>query len=164
MHPSTIIGIVVGLIALAGIASIFLRALRYHFVTWRPTQHHATWYSDDPGVTPEEVERALDLAVGALAKHGPWRRPTIERALEGAKILITPANSFIDPWNRKVGGLAGPKGVIVGRDLAALCHEIAHLLEMAESGPEFYNVEHHGWGERGVWAATDSYTEALRGA
>lgn len=115
-----------------------------------------------PGVAAVRVASALQQAAFAIAEHGPWKRDDVMRVANSARIAVIAADSWTDRWGRKVGGTTWPDGTMqVGQDLAAMCHELAHLCEMKLEGPT--DDSHSSWTDRGIWAADNDYRAWLKG-
>jgi hypothetical protein len=61
-----------------------------------------------------------------------------------------------------VAGLSSGTTIDVGRDLAALCHELAHTCEYLEGGRAKQDDAHTTWGKRGIQRAVDEFELLMR--
>lgn len=104
----------------------------------------------------DSLERALILAVACL--RGIWA--DAEAALAGARIYVKLQDTWIDGVGRRVAGLALYDGtLVVGANLEALCHELAHLCERKIDRTE--DFDHARWEARGIERAIANYRTGL---
>lgn len=115
--------------------------------------------------TPDQIALALDLAVCCLDDSGPWGIVEILTCLEDLRILVRADAEWTDAYGRRVAGLTYPTDgiVVVGADLAALCHELAELLYWRIEGADDWQARE--WpGRAGIEAACAAYAERRRAA
>lgn len=131
----------------AGVARVGNIALRY---TWM----HGT-------VLELELREALTLALAHLAKV--WPPEKLYTVLDNVHINVAPGPRWKNALGDTVAGEAFPgvSTVVIGNDLAALAHELAHLMESG-LGRAPVNEGHINWVERGIRAAVDAYEAELR--
>lgn len=131
----------------AGVAAVGNIALRY---TWT----HGT-------VLELELRQAMTLALGNLAKV--WGPERLYAVLDNVHVSVAPGPIWKSALGELVAGEAFPgvSTVVIGNDLAALAHELAHLMESG-LGRAPVNEAHVGWKERGIFAAIDGYTAELK--
>jgi hypothetical protein len=102
-------------------------------------------------------EFALDLAVDSLS--AVWSHERIATLASTHHYLVVAFPTWKNLAGVTVGGELDGDVLKVGRDLSALCHELAHACQR-----EFDHVidEHHqSWPGRGITAADDAYRSAL---
>lgn len=109
----------------------------------------------DPGVLVSSIK----LSQQALSKHTKWRLQQIETACRNIHIYVMEDNSWTDRWGRKVAGLQMGYIIYVGKDLGALCHEIAHLCELEIDGE--IDEKHETWEGDGINAAVSEYAHMM---
>lgn len=106
---------------------------------------------------------AITHAVDELVAHGAWRRHEVEATvLRGVRVTVRPEVRW-EYGAQTVAGLCivESRDLIVGTDLAALCHELAHLVQWDVEGREEYG--HETWTLRGVTQAVDAWQAWLKG-
>ncbi len=117
---------------------------------------------------PMKLRDAYELAVRALATYAfPESRGqdaavvTLSFSLLGdVRIFVMPENEWTDDWGRRVAGLQNERNIVIGRDYAALCHELSHRLEVLMFGPPpVSEAEHTHWAKRGFNAAVEFYAQ-----
>ena len=158
-----LIGLVVGSIiaALTGVAVFFsVRSARAAsqqlvlVVTVRGLAFRFTYWKDS--IDSAKLRLALNLAVEKLT--AVWALADLYKLLDGVHVNVARGKYWTDPYSgRNVAGSAVPstKSVAVAEDLAALAHELAHVME---AGPGRIAVEDHAkWQENGIAAAVESY-------
>lgn len=107
---------------------------------------------------PAAVGRAVGLALAVLQEHTGWSQAKLAAAVQGVLIQVQPTDAWM--FNgRKVGGLQLPGSVLVGPNLSALCHELAHLAQAVIDHIEDNN--HLTWESTGIWAADAAYRAEL---
>lgn len=77
-----------------------------------------------------ELQRAVRIAVQAIADAGVWGIGDITTALRGLHIVLMPTVSWTDMYGRKVAGLCNTTSfaIQVGSDYGALAHEMIEML------------------------------------
>lgn len=106
---------------------------------------------------------AITRAVDELVAHGAWRRHEVEATvLRGIRVTVRPEVRWQDAHGQWVAGLCivESRDLIVGTDFAALCHELAHLVQWDVEGREEYG--HETWTLRGVTQAVDAWQAWLK--
>lgn len=118
-------------------------------------------YFAPPGFEAKRLELALALAERCLTDCTVFPRAAIAAVVARASVLVTAEESWVDAWGRRIGGFTqvSTSTVVVGPDLSALCHELAHLLEAYCFGAT--DDGHVQWMERGITAADEAYRRAL---
>jgi hypothetical protein len=111
-------------------------------------------------VTPEFIAEALTQAEGCLLRFSSIPAANVQTAGATVQIQVRATTSWVDAWGRKVAGLQIRRAVAVGPDLAALCHEVAHLAEAQYGGAT--DESHVSWTGNGALAAIDAYTAWLK--
>lgn len=161
-HPGALAVVVVALLlALAGGIGIGVKAWRSFHVAWTPLP----WWipgcarggtAVDTGFLLAALQRSQDLLIAKthftaadFAKTGP------------VKIFVMPEKSWLDGAGVKVAGVQIDNVLEVGPDLAALCHEYAHLLE--DRIDQKVDDAHAGWAANGIQAAINGF-DAWRAA
>lgn len=107
-------------------------------------------------VTPEEIATRLRLAMDCLDEHWPAGWPAAP--VRGIAVVVRSETEWTDAYGRRVAGLAYPaQGImVVGADLAALCHELVELLYWRLEGGECWH-EREWPGRASVEAACAAY-------
>jgi len=158
MSASTVVVLIVLTLIVGGLASIGIR--------WLLAQPKMTPLVGYPKVTfhgyGHEVDaHRLEAAFARALISLDYRVATVVRArvlLADVRIFVMPENEWTDDWGRRVAGLQNDRNIVVGRDFAALCHELAHRHETLVHGPQPVNQKDHAhWAERGYNAAVDEY-------
>ena len=118
---------------------------------------------------PMKLRDAYELAVRALATYcfpeasAGNRTEVADLAaflLRDVRIFVMPENEWTDDWGRRVAGLQNERNIVIGRDYAALCHELSHRLEVLMFGPPpVSEAEHTHWAKRGFNAAVEFYAQ-----
>ena len=171
-----ILNVVVAVVAAAGIALAVglawrrsVRARASLEAAYSPLPAPLGWAraarASGVAATPDQIAIALREAINCLYDAGPWSVPETNDNLTGLRILVRAETEWTDAYGRRVAGLTYPTDgiVVVGRDLAALCHELTELLYWRLEGQE----EWHGreWpGRAGIEAACAAYVERRRAA
>ena len=104
---------------------------------------------------------AITHAVDELAEFGVWRRYEIEATiLRGVRVCVRPEVRW-GYGTQTVAGLTHveERTLVVGCDLAALCHELAHLVQFDVESRE----GHDAWDVRGITSAVDAWQAWLKG-
>lgn len=107
---------------------------------------------------------AITHAVDELAAFGVWRRYEIEATvLRGVRVCVRSEVRWND-GGQVVAGLMlkESRTLVVGCDLAALCHELAHLVQWDIERREEFG--HETWTVRGITSAVDAWQAWLKGA
>jgi len=147
--------IVLGLILLGG-GSMFLRIYLAN-AQWEPLPPVAVKKSLSD---KETVKRAVERALASLSLT-TFSREQVMKAITGLRVDV----QSTETWNlgsQEVAGLsfldeATPR-VLVGPSMAALCHELGHVVELKKTSKVDYS--HAGWAANGMNAAQAEY--ALR--
>ena len=108
---------------------------------------------------------AVTHAVDELSAFGVWRRCEIEATvLRGVRVCVRPEVRWLDQGGQMVAGLTikESRTLVVGTDLAALCHELAHLVQWDIERREEFG--HETWTVRGITSAVDAWQAWLKGA
>lgn len=148
-----------------------LTAIGTYFIAVRPwLASRAYWASFKPltgttvkatysgNVSPGTVALALERAVNCLQIYGPWKHEDLLRGLNGVMIQVKDAEAWTQAiGGQRVGGETVGDVIVVGRDLSALCHELAHLAEAMVDVPPWADNDHVGWQARGIWRADAVY-------
>lgn len=156
-----------GVLAVAAVFGIMSGFALWRFVRaprpdWRNVPGYAAVRCFAPReVTPEDVGLALRLALASLDRPGLWDSAQLRAVVSRLDIYVRSTNEWVDGWGRNVAGSQIGRTLVVGRDLAALCHEVAHLAELVLEGVE--DAGHLRWNERGIRAAETDYHRRLRG-
>lgn len=117
-------------------------------------------YVAPPGYSTAKLAEALHVVSDALAQHVPeWSAGRIAESISGCRILVASVYQWQNMSGQWVGGEQDGNIVKVGVNLAALCHEVAHLCEMHIEGS--YDYDHAHWARKGIWAADNVYSAWL---
>lgn len=114
------------------------------------------WYSAPSDVTAHDVQAHLDMAVQCLIERTHWTAAQFAVVCPRVRVLVRKEVQ----WKRLGDGLliAGCQEgntLVVGKDMAALCHELGHLME--QTIDMVVDEEHVTWLEKGIVAAQDAY-------
>ena len=156
---------VAALLAVAAVITLALYFWRRFEASRTPWQQlvvvgvqNVYWYGH-PDVNIRLLAVAIHEAAAALAHRSVWA-DRVYAALDGVHVRIVSTDTWGDNWGRKVAGLDPPGAeVLVGRNLAALCHELAHQCEFVLN--RVIDDAHAGWEAKGVFAAIDEYAAVL---
>jgi hypothetical protein len=157
-----IIGIILAVGMLSTVAAVVIPkiiATRAEAAQWSPllTVAGAMVRATDPAEV-KRVDLALARALDSLQEFGPWKQGKQE-ALAKLRVIVNPVESWKDSTGQWVAGQTYFTTVTVGVSLAALCHEVAHVLEIALDGAS--DDTHRTWVARGITAATDDYARKM---
>lgn len=162
MTSSTVVVLIVLTLIVGALASIGIRwLLAQPKMTPLRSFPKATFHAYGHDLNPIALENAFIHAVTSLDYHTKsFTRPL----LADVRIFVMPENEWTDDWGRRVAGLQNDRNIVIGRDFAALCHELAHRHETLVHGPQPVNQKDHAhWAERGYNAAVDEYHAWLLG-
>lgn len=162
MGAAVVIAVVVVLVALGAVFGIVVPWLKaqpvYRVVPLLPAV-------EVTGVANEALlASAITHAVDELAAFGVWRRYEIEATvLRGVRVCVRSEVRWND-GGQVVAGLMlkESRTLVVGCDLAALCHELAHLVQWDIERREEFG--HETWTVRGITSAVDAWQAWLKGA
>lgn len=113
-----------------------------------------------PGVSPGLVAAMLDRATISLMLHGPWNAAKVTALVNSdIHVYVMDSDAWVDLWGRPISGSQVGHTLAVGRNLAALCHELAHLAESVLDGA--VDESHEKWPSRGIRAAEADYESKL---
>jgi hypothetical protein len=103
---------------------------------------------------------ALRKAEELFKLHTKWTQGQLSLAFQRMEIYVKKDDTWVC-GNQKIAGL-DPSGrvIIVGANLAALLHEMAHQVE--EKVDKIVDSDHVGWVSRGIRAADDAFQEWLK--
>lgn len=104
------------------------------------------------GVPLGRVSDAIGMSIVLLKEFRGW---DVREVAERCNYIVMQADEWTDRFGRKVAGTAMPGCVQVGRNLAAMCHELAHAYELAKDGRT--DESHEAWQTNGVQRAIDEY-------
>jgi hypothetical protein len=155
---------VVAGVALLIVGLVGFAAYRYKVastVEWRPLEGYykgAVWYSQAEK-DPKFVLAAMQQAETQLIAHTKWTAANLALVGHAVQLYIMEKATWTDGWGRPVAGLQSNHVLVVGSDLAALCHELAHLCEKIVDQTE--DAEHASWQDSGIFAAINAYEHWL---
>lgn len=116
-------------------------------------------YQVSPGVqfSEDRLRYCLGCAYQALAMRGPWPTAVLWANLTNVNVWIVPEGSL----RASAAGMTviAARTVLVEPSLAALAHELAHLIEGTVDGVT--DNEHLRWTERGLWSVDATYHSTL---
>lgn len=153
MSPWVIAGPVLA-ITLGLLSWLGYRIWKMAYVPWKTYQAdyaQMDWYgAGDPAF----IYAALQAATRALMRHTIWGdRVVYVKGL--ASIYVKDTKSWHDTAGQKVAGQQAGRVLYVGIDLAALCHELAHLCDAELDKRVEY--DHASWTQRGIFTAVNEY-------
>lgn len=152
---------IVGLVlAIAGAAVLLVARFKAATtVDWRPLGLDQVQVSTPPGLDTDRLVAALAKAKVCLCSV--WDAARVQAALADVKIRVEPEPAWF-VGGSKVAGVADPDAgvVTVGRDLSALCHELAHVAQWRIDRRR--EDAHVGWVANGIEAATGVYLAWLK--
>lgn len=150
---------------IAGVASMIIRYFKNIHIPYKRLEGSAfgVWYFAQSGdVNTFLLLLSFTKAVELLQQHCGWSELNVLRAFKGVHIYIMSTPSWRDYWssNKNVAGL-DPAGdaIVVGSDLAALLHELAHQYQDVVDG--FVDYEHLGWMANGIRKAEEEFAKWL---
>jgi len=146
---------------LLGLAWLGWQVWRSSRPSWAPLPGRpGQWASTEAicPVSPERIAAALGEAEWALMHHSRIPVARIIEAGSRAQVYVHGSPEWLDAWSRQVAGLQIGTALAVGSDLAALCHELAHLAKSLEGDAQ---ENHAGWALDGTLAAIDVYGQWL---
>lgn len=147
-------------------AVMVVEARRRRVFEWRRLDSGGV-YLLPVGYSGPDVNACLESAVRCLKRHTNFPASAYDSALPHVSVVVMAS----EKWQQVVGGApvggetertAAAYVVKVGRDVSALCHELAHVLEYATGGEPDYT--HAGWTDRNIWAADEEYRAWLKEA
>lgn len=120
-------------------------------------------------VNPLALGLAVNQALELLVRLGPWPRETLFGRLTSVEpvLSIQKTNLWFNSAGQKVGGETVGNVLRVGKDLSALCHELAHLSQMVSLGITDHSFDpktgkHPGWDKSGLDQADQAYRSWLK--
>lgn len=155
MTPA-LVGVALLALMAAIVTPLMLAAYRRSRVEWLGVPHRPyRWHSiEGSTVKAEQVGAAVDAAL--LALHPCFAPTTLMRAAERVHVSVQRVAAWHSPQHGvEVAGITAGYVLVVGSDLASLCHELAHLCEELEG--QGHDTAHGTWGPRGIDAACDKY-------
>jgi len=162
-HPATVIVVVVvALCVVIGIAYIGVRTYRNIHVDWKPLDGYykgASWFGNRP-IDPAFITEALQHAESFLIARTHFTAENMALLGHTVRVYVMDTTSWVDGIGQKVAGQQVDFALIVGPDLAALCHEYAHLCEQVFD--KFTDYEHSGWAANGIAAANADFDVWLK--
>ncbi len=101
-------------------------------------------------VTPERIADALNKAAVCLTLVWPSVR-VMAIARECAVWVMAHEVEWVDSYGRRIAGQHIGRQLFVARDLSALAHELAHVLQLEID--RTVDMEHTSWTSKGIHAA-----------
>lgn len=158
-----ILVVIVAVIIVAALATILIRwVFAQPKMSPLPGYPGVTYHAYQHEVDVDHLQAAFRYALIALSRHSKGFPP--QPMLADVRIFVMPENEWTDDWGRRVAGLQNDVNIVVGRDFAALAHELAHRVEVLMYGSPPGEPDHAHWAERGYNAAIEDYHAWLRGA
>lgn len=156
MTPATIAAVLL-VVVLGFAAVVMVPAYLRQRVTWKRTP--AGYYYQSIGdVDVMRLERNIGLSFALLREHSDFDPATLDAARAAAHIIVQRVNEWFSPAHGgNVAGVTTGTTIDVGQNLAALCHELAHVCEWIEGGDAKQDMQHVTWVHRGIQAAVDEY-------
>lgn len=158
--------VVIGILVIAGLAAVSIPILIAAFIrqriTWRVISNRSyRWMAvDGVNISEDDLRLALDRSLIALSNHRCFKDDTIRRAAREVHVVVQRVSSWESSiHNARVAGIAVGFQIYVGKDLAAVCHEFAHVCELIEDG--VYDFEHAKWGTRRLYDAINEFENGL---
>ena len=94
-------------------------------------------------------------AGACLVESGRWTQGQVDSVLATLHVIVVQADSWVDPASGvRIAGYSD-FSLTVGRDLSALCHELAHLCESTID--RIVDETHSRWASDGTHAAIGRY-------
>jgi hypothetical protein len=158
--------VAIGLVLLVCVAvvvtAIMVPAYFRQRIDWRPLRGSSYKYASLEPISEALLERAVNEAFVTLRSHADFVPATIAAAATNLRIVVQRVNEWESPAHgSKVAGVTMGTDVYVGKDLKALCHEVAHVCEFMEGGPAAVDGTHASWGRRGIYRAVNVYENWL---
>lgn len=150
-----VVGVLVGAIAGAVIAMVV--RFQSHMPQWvdLPNGPPKSAYVAPAGYDSARIVASVEKCLTVLPRHTKWTVPMLFPLAEGLHIEVKPTPDWVDFSGQSVAGLQAEEWLVVGSDLAALCHEFIHWTEWALEKRTDY--AHEGWADAGILAAIDEY-------
>lgn len=164
---TTLIGIILVSVVLCVSAAVLAVELRRRRVfDWKKLKTGGS-YLLPVGYTGRDLDTCVQAAVRCLKKHTNFPGMLYDATLPRVSVVVMSTDKWQQPLGGQwVGGETERVGaayvVKVGRDVSALCHELAHVMEYAASGEADY--QHLAWTDKNVWAADEEYRAWLKEA
>lgn len=140
----------------------FWRFYKASHIAWKPLPGliGVMWFSKAADTIPSDIVNALKASVQLLSMWTKWPGEDIGKLVLTMKIYVEATPTWGDGYGRKVAGLQAQNVIYVGSDLAAMCHELAHLCELKLD--LFIDDAHEGWVKNGIQRAVDEFDLWLR--
>lgn len=157
----TAIILVAAMLLLSGAVLLYQFKTRVWIWSPLPSNVENVSFVAPKGYDAARVSAAFDMVAHLLAAGSKWNRQQVSTALKDSYIFVVNADSWLNTVGQRVAGEQDGAILKVGRDLAALCHEAAHLCELRIDKAR--DDAHAGWDAKGIWRAIDAYAEWLKG-
>ena len=144
---------------LAGITFALVWKLSHGgIVPWKQLGTSSVYYVAPPGFNPMQISIALERAINILAANTRWTHEDLNRCAENLHVFVVDGTAWKDEFGRDVAGeTLNSQTIYVLRDLKALCHEFAHVVEIRFNG--MTDSSHASWQTNGIQRALNAYEE-----
>lgn len=133
-------------------------------IPWRRTPAGVTFHSVSGALSPATLDFAVLHAFLYLREDSNFSPATLDAARSALRVIVQRNNQWSSPLHgSNVAGLTSGVTVDVGSNLAALCHEIAHVCEFLEGGRAAQDDRHATWERRGIQRAVDEFEALISG-
>lgn len=113
---------------------------------------------DGTEVTAERLSDALHMAAQCLSLV--WPAAKVAEIASGCAVWVMAAEAqWTDSYGRTIAGQHIRRQLFVARNLSALCHELAHVVELELNS--LVDMNHEGWAAKGIHAAIVQYQRWL---
>lgn len=153
--------VTVGLLIFAGMLGVVAVAMIPAYlrsrIPWKKTPAGITYHSMT-NISPVRIDEAIIESLRLLRTHSDIRPQVLDAAAMSLRVIVQRVDSWNSPQHGgNVAGVTHGATIYVGLDLAAVCHEIAHVCEFIEGGAEGQDLNHRRWVKRGIQHAANEF-------
>ena len=155
---TALFGVGLLVLVLGGAAAIMIPAYLRQRVDWKRVPGTPYQFTTLTPLDPSVLRDAIIAAFAALRAHSDFSPDVLMATGQHLRVSVQRVNQWQSPAHGgTVAGVATGTTIYVGRDLKALCHEIAHACEFIEGGEGRVDGAHATWTKRGIFRAVDEY-------
>jgi hypothetical protein len=112
-------------------------------------------------VPPVAIGDALRISCEFLGRNVPHWTPGLVRGVAaGCQVIVSDVEEWQDSAGRTVAGQTALGVIQVGKSMGALCHELAHFVEIRLEGRT--DATHASWTAKGISKACEEFASWQR--
>lgn len=150
------LGLTLLVVVLILAAALIVPVALHQRVEWKRTANGYQYHSLEP-IAEAVLDRCIVEAFVCL-RETDIMPSTLAQLATALRVVVQKVDTWHSPQHGAViAGLSQGTTIYVGRDLASLCHEMAHACEFIEGGRGKQDDAHETWAWRGFLRAVDRY-------